>query len=97
MDSSATPKIQHVDTTPSGGIGAIDKGNKGEKKDAKTTEAKVAEIDKGKSIADQPIVTPPVTGTLPQIPINLDGYVDLGKMSHTENLMLVATMKAQAS
>ncbi|XP_059078083.1 uncharacterized protein LOC131876657 [Cryptomeria japonica] len=81
------PKDQG-NTAPIGNIGAKDKGDESEKKDVESIEDKVVEVDKGKGVADQTIVTRPVTGTLPQIPINLDGSVNLGKMSPTEKLIL---------
>lgn len=60
-------------------------------------EAKVTKVDKGKRIYDPTIATPPVTGILPHISINLDGSIDLGNMSPTEKLMLAAALQAQAS
>lgn len=50
---------------------------------------------KGKGIANPTISTPSVTGIPPQI--NLDGLVDLGKLSHVEKLMLVVVVQAQTS
>lgn len=48
LDSSVAPKIQQVDTKPSGDTVAIDKRDKGEKKDVETIEAKVVEVHKEK-------------------------------------------------
>lgn len=42
------------------------------------------------------IITPLVTGTPPKTPINLDGFVNLGKMSLAEKLILAADVQAQA-
>ncbi|XP_057834806.1 uncharacterized protein LOC131045274 [Cryptomeria japonica] len=48
VDNPATPKIQQVDTAPSGNTGAKDKGDELEKKDVENAKAKVSEVDKGK-------------------------------------------------
>lgn len=97
VDSSATPEIQQGDTAPSGNTGAKDKGDEGEKKYVGSTKAKVTKVDKGKRVADPKIFTPSVTWTPPQIPINLDGLLNLGKMFPTEKLMFATYMQSQDS
>lgn len=62
VDNSTTLEIQQVDTAPSGHSGVKHKGDEGEKKDTKTKEAKVTQVDKGKGVG---IFTPLVTGTPP--------------------------------
>lgn len=86
IDSSAAPMIQQTNI-----------GDKGEKKDVVSGEAKVIKVEKGKGIVDLTITTPPIAMILPQILINLDGSVDLGKMSPTKKLILVVIVQAQAS
>lgn len=97
IDSSTSPKIQKDDIVPSGNTGAPDKGDGAEKKELEKDEVKVVEVDKGKGVVDLVIDTPTVIGTPPQISINLDGPLNLGKMSLAKKLMRVATGQDQAN
>lgn len=85
-------QIQKDDNAPSGNTGAHNKGD-----GAKVKEPEKSKVDKGKGVVDPAIDTPPVTRTLPQISINLDGPLDLGQMSLAEKLMLAVVVQARAS
>lgn len=83
-----------TDSTTTSIIQQTNIGDKGEKKDSKSREAKITKVDKGKGIVEPSISTPPIIGIPP--PINLNGSVDLGKMSCVEKLMLATVVQAQA-
>lgn len=48
MDSSTTPEIQKDDTAPSGNTSAKDKGDREERKDVESAEAKGSRVRQGK-------------------------------------------------
>lgn len=96
------PEVPKDDTAPSGDTSAQDKGNDAEEKEPKKTKVKDKgkEVDKGKKIVDTPTIdTPKDKGKkfLPQILINLDGPLYIGKMSPAEKMMVATAVQAQAN